>query len=38
MHEQRDWFRLDDRHALVGGATQGIGRACAIALARAGAA
>ena len=37
MHEQRDWFRLDDRHALVGGATQGIGRACAIALARAGA-
>ena len=37
MHEQRDWFRLDGRHALVGGATQGIGRACAIALARAGA-
>lgn len=37
MVPQAQWFSLQGRHALVGGATQGIGRSCALALARAGA-
>jgi 3-oxoacyl-[acyl-carrier protein] reductase len=37
MSAMSDPFSLAGRHALVGGSTQGIGRACAIAFARAGA-